>query len=392
MKRRMFLKKVTISFFALALTKPFSIFKGKTGALAFNADETKVRATSGPQKSKVVSVRSSRATNWDFKTYPYVDFVDYETVKEMLNTGIRLLTGEKSTSRAWHCLFHSYKEGEPVAIKPNFNDLYKGFKGFVTSPALINAVLNGLINIVGIRPENIIIYDCTRIIPDEFRMRIFFPVKYVEPYGSSFWRKVKYHANGNPLVNADLDCEIEMGSAVRDKEGNAIKCYLPRVVTEAEHLINVPVLKSHQFVSHSGAMKNHYGTVRFSDGHISPEYLHPPIIHQSIADINNDELIRGKTKLIVMDALLGRIKKKGGPPERWNIFDRKSPNRLLISLDPVALDSVSYSMIEKELISRGESIFPHDYLHIANDKGTGAHEHPGTGGKFENIEYSDVVI
>jgi uncharacterized protein (DUF362 family) len=391
MRRRLFLWKALLSIIALMLTKFIPIFRGR--AVFAAAGEGKPdRAPSMRRTPKVVSVHSDRATSWDFSSYPYVDFSDYETVREMVSTGIQSLTGETTVSRAWRSLFHSYRKGELIAIKPNFNDLYMGFGGLITSPAAINAVLDGLVNVLGIHPENIVIYDCTRVVPDEFRRRILFPVGYVEPFGSSFMRRLKYHVIGNPLIDADLGCEIEMESDVRDKSGNRIKCYLPRVLTMSRHLINMPVLKSHQFVSHSGAMKNHYGTVIFSDGHTSPEYLHPPIIHQSIADINCNEQILGKTRLVVMDALFARGRKKGGPPDRWKMFDNGCPNRLLISLDPVALDSVSLSMVEEELRSRGEALHPHDYLHIADDKGIGLHGHPDEQGKFGRIGYLEVSV
>lgn len=344
------------------------------------------------QRHKVVSVHSEKATNWDFKTYPYVDYINEDMVKNMLNEGIQSLTETKTPSDAWHTLFNMYKAGDVVAIKPNFNDLYNGFNGFVASPAVINAILDGLVKALKIPPRDIVVYDCTRIIPDEFRHRIHFPVNYIEPFGSSFIRKVKYKAIGNPMVQADLNHEIKMSSDVKDKSGRHIKCYIPKIITSSTHIINVPILKSHQFISHSGALKNHYGTVRFSDGHTGPEYLHPPIIHESIVDINSHEQIRSKTRLIVMDALYGRINKKGGSIERWNIFKNKSPNRLFLSRDPVALDSVSLKFLDEELKSRGDSIYSHDYLHIAHERGLGVHEDALRGMNFKQIEFHEIEI
>ena len=344
------------------------------------------------KRSNVISVHSAKATTWDYEKYPYVDSIDTQVVDEMLNAAIVELTEEDDVSSAWSSLFESYKKGEIIAIKPNFNDLYAGFRGFVTSPAIINSILDGLVNKVGVDPSDIYLYDCTRSIPNEFRKRINTPINFIEPYSSSYLRKTKYRLFGNPFVKADFEYEIKMKSDVRNKSGEHVKCYLPRIITMAEHIINVPILKSHQFVSHSGALKNHYGTVRFSDGIGGPVYIHPPIIQQSISDVNAHEQIRTKTRLIVMDALFGRLNKYGGGPDRWNIFGRANPNRLIVSQDPVALDSVSRAIIKDELISRGEKIHSHEYLQIANDAGLGVYEEPDSTGRYKDIKYKEIAI
>lgn len=311
----------------------------------------------------------------------------------MLDKGLMQLTSEETPSGAWRSLFSSYVKGDIVAIKPNFNDLYKEFReNLVTSPAVINAVLAGLIDTLKIPPANIIIYDCTREIPDAYRSRIHYPVQYVESYGSSFARKVRYKLAGNPLPKADRQAEIEMTSAVKDKAGNPIQCYLPRIITQAQHIINIPILKSHQFVLASGALKNHYGTVRFSDGITGPLYLHPPIIHESIADVNSHPQIREKTRLIVMDAIFGRLKKKGGAPDTWIQFGGKNPQRLFLSRDPVALDSVTSHIAKKEMMNRKEEYHGNEYLRIAAQRGLGTFEEPKERDRFREIEYKEFEI
>ena len=392
MTRRSFIIKGLLAFTAFLLAR--------SGLKPGLSEAASVVATLGPKgtgdkmrgASRVVSVRSEGATRWDYSSYPYVDSVDGRLVERMLNDSIKELASEADESAAWKRLFVSYKKGETVAVKPNFNDLYKGFKGFVASPAVLNAVIGGLVKYVGVPETDIIVYDCTRIIPDEFRERVRFNVRYVEPFGSSFLRKVQYKTLGNDLVKADLSSEVKMSSDVRDKNGAPIRCYMPKVVTSAAHIINVPILKSHQFTSNSGALKNHYGTVRFSDGKSSPEYLHPPILDSSIVDLNSHPEIRAKTRLIVMDGLFGRLAKKGGPPERWKAFGGAAPNTLLVSLDPVALDTVALSLLGLEASARGEVLLPHEYLHIAHEKGLGVHEDTGSNGEFRRIDMKVIKI
>ncbi len=394
MTRRSFLIKGLLAFAAFLLAKgglkdshsEAASMKAIAGAKGMK-DKTR-----GAARARVVSVRSGGATRWDYSSYPYVDSVDGRVVERMLNDSIKELASETDEYTAWRKLFASYKKGETIAIKPNFNDLYKGFKGFVASPAVLNAVIGGLVKHVGVPEGDIVVYDCTRVIPDEFRQRVRFRVRYVEPYGSSLSRKVRYKALGNDLVKADLGSEVRMSSEVKDKKGAPVRCYMPKVVTGAAHLINVPILKSHQYASNSGALKNHYGTVRFSDGHTGPEYLHPPILDASIVDLNSHPEIRAKTRLIVMDGLFGRLAKKGGPPERWKTFGGAAPNTILVSLDPVALDTVALSLLGLEANARGEVLLPHEYLHLAHEKGLGVHEDAGPGKEFTLIDLRSIKI
>ena len=341
---------------------------------------------------RVVSVHSPSATGWDFKTYPYVDHIDEGRVAAMLDEAVKALAGAGTVAASWQNVFNAYKPGDTIVIKPNFNDLYDGFNGYVASPAIINAIIGGLVRDVKVNPDDITVYDCTRIIPDEFRSRVRRNVRFIEPYGSSMVRKLQYKTLGNSAVLANTAFELRMTSRVTDKSGKPVKCYMPNVVTGADHIINVPILKAHQFVSHSGALKNHYGTVRFSDGHTGPEYLHPPIINESIVDINADSQIKDKTRLVVLDALFGRLNQYGGPPEQWNIFGKKSPNRVIVSKDPVALDTVSCCMLEREFKARGEDLLPHDYLHMAQERGLGVHEDPKDLKTFSKIRFIETEI
>ncbi len=342
---------------------------------------------------KVIAVHSPGVTSWDFSTYPYVDFIDKGQVRIMLNSAMQALTREKTDKRAWRSVFAAYRTGDKIAIKPNLNDLHEGFHGYVTSPAVINAVISGLVEFLGARPADITVYEMCRVITDEMRSRIDYPINYIESKGDAFIRKLRYKAFGGPaLAEADLGAEIKMSNKVTNLEGRPIKCYIPKVVTSSRHIINIPIMKSHQFVAISGALKNHYGTVRFSDGSQSPIYLHPPIIDESIADINAHEEIRTKTRLVVMDALFGRTHQHGGSPERWSTLGGQSPNRLFVSKDPVAIDSLSRSFLKKEMESRGQVILSDQYLRNAHKRGIGVYENPGKKGAFKKIRVGELEV
>jgi len=191
--------------------------------------------------ARVVSVRSSGVASWDFNKNPYIDSIDEIKVQAMLGAGLRKLTGADSISRAWKMTFRTYRPGDKFAIKPNFNDLHDGIKGMITSPAVLNAVIEGLISSLGAEATDITIYDLTRTIPDDIRARINRPVNFVEPYGSSFAKKLEYRAFGFPLAKADPNAPINMTKKVVDSSGNSVKCYIPMVLTSVQQIINMPL-------------------------------------------------------------------------------------------------------------------------------------------------------
>ena len=64
----------------------------------------------------------------------------------------------------------------------------------------------------------------------------------------------------------------------------------------------------------------------------------------------------------------------------------------LASLDPVALDTVALSLLGLEASARGEVLLPHEYLHIAHEKGLGVHEDTGSNGEFRRIDMKVIKI
>lgn len=108
------------------------------------------------------------------------------------------------------------------------------------------------------------------------------------------------------------------------------KLFLPRTLFEVDSIINVPVLKTHEFTLYSGAMKNLFGLI--------PDrkriFLHPYL----------DEVLfklwkLTKPKVTIMDAVTAM--EKNGPT-------RGSPvkmNLILVSDCPLALDIVATEII-----------------------------------------------
>jgi uncharacterized protein (DUF362 family) len=130
-------------------------------------------------------------------------------------------------------------------------------------------------------------------------------------------------------------------------------------------LINVPVLKDHDGAGVTIALKNMYGVIH------NPNKYHPNGCNPYVADLNMLPQIKSRMRLTLCDATT--VIYEGGPgykPEHsWKC------NALLVSQDPVALDSTGWQIIERKRAENGlktleaEGRAPH-YIATAAD-----HEH-----------------
>ena len=56
------------------------------------------------EKPIVAQIKNPKAILWDGESDPYVDFLDQDAVKDMLQVGIREITKEKDLVSAWEKL------------------------------------------------------------------------------------------------------------------------------------------------------------------------------------------------------------------------------------------------------------------------------------------------
>lgn len=349
-------------------------FKGGPAAAASEF----TRTLSEKDRPKVIKVYNPEATFWDYKAPEYLDFIRQEVVDEMLGRGIMLLTGEHSVENAWNKLILNYSVGERVAIKPNFNSLHLGADGLITCPQIIRAVIKGLIDSLGVRESDIYVYDLCKWIPESrIRDRIGYEINYVERRPGGTFAGTVLPRLGWGLESADKSAAVEMSSSVKDSVGDAVRCYMPKLLTRCEHLINIALMSSHPFLAISGPLKNHFGTVRFSNYDSYPGVLHGAALEPSIVDLNMNTHIRGKTRLVICDALLGQFARdEGGFAQEWKTFPSENgvPNSIFLAADAVAMESLLLYFVNLERRERGLAIRSHDYLHIADRRGLGIHE------------------
>lgn len=330
---------------------------------------------------KVVRVHSNKLSNWDAKRLNYIESVDQNTVNGVMNEAICRLTDQGTPDTAWKQVFISYKPGDKVAIHPNFNPADKPanifFNDIIPSPQIINYIVASLNSHLNVSFNDIYVYELTRPIPQELiRKYIAYPVQYVEIPGSSFVEKVKNKLRIG-LAAPDFNEPIEMREEITDAKGNKIDCYLPKVVTQCQHLINLSVFKYHQFHLLSGLLKNHYGTVRFSNLSHYPSILHENKLYKSVVDLNRNPFLHSITRLHVVDAIFGAYDYQPLTPVKkpWKTLGTDGfPKSIFVGQDPVAIESVLHDHLVTERKVNNLPISEPDYLKDAAKHNVGIFE------------------
>ncbi|MEM0492724.1 MAG: DUF362 domain-containing protein [Candidatus Thermoplasmatota archaeon] len=318
-------------------------------------------------------------------------------IDAMMTKGITTLAGVDDIKEAWDRLFvyyneihgygsYPYQNGEKIAIKINLNNcwVYRG-SGYLrvdnerdASPQVVKSLLRQLVNIVGVKQEDITVFDASRPMANWFYYRVYykdypsyplepeFPyVHYVDSTGGAPGRE-KANPSGERIYFAD---------------GTGLYRTLPTCVTEAKYIINVPLLKRHpikQGVTLAG--KNLYGVF------IEPVVdLHP--YHESSfimgnpapqVDLLSHNSVGGKTLLYIGDGLYGtKVDHKTIDKFQMYPFNDDWTNSLFFSQDPVAIDSVMFDILKEEGTNPVEG--SHNYLHQAAEPPLNTYDPEGDG-------------
>lgn len=281
------------------------------------------RMTSADEKSKILIAQHPEATA-DMKINP-------EIVKKIVDKGIMQYTGKDTVGSAWASVFPSLSPDDIVTLKVNCIN-----RSLPSHPELVDAIVAGLI-LAGVKENNIIIWDRTnnelsragyKLNASDTGVRCFG----TDENGWGYDKQVKIH-----------DQEVR----------------LSKILMKTTHLINVPVLKDHGMSGVTLSMKNHYGSVD------NPGALHGGRCDPYIAHLNDVPEIKEKTRIIVLDALLGVF--RGGPGGQPQF----TYNSVIFGKDPVALDYVGWTIIKEERQKNGQDLVLPANIITANKIGLG---------------------
>lgn len=263
-------------------------------------------------RSKIVRVTNSEATDrsGDKDNLNLNDSV----VREMVNIGIKKLTGKDSVEESWKEIIPD--PSKKVAIKVNCQ-----ITSIYTKAKVVKAVTDGLI-LRGVPPSNIVIYDLT-------------------DHAFSYAGFSKNTESGIKIgTNSELGGYSWLswfGIPIWGIGRRFCKVLAGEGKYGCDYLINIPVLKA--LDGYSGvtiSMKNHFGSIS------NCSKLHSTI-QDSLPALGAHELIAKKTRLILVDAIFTEYKWVNGRNQDYVVIS----NQLLFGSDPVAIDYIGWQMIEK---------------------------------------------
>ncbi|MEY4166989.1 MAG: hypothetical protein RIR52_813 [Acidobacteriota bacterium] len=278
----------------------------------------------GPYPGRVISVKSARSLSEDGLK------INGEVVREMMERGMRSLTGEKRTSDAWKRFFDP---SDVVGIKVNAG----GRPWVVSTPEIVVECVRNLMA-VGVRPQQIHIFERFEDQMNEIDYGRYLPAG-VNIFSAEQANLRYSNSNYDPNVYVEADFFGE-----DDTRSNMISL-ISRKLTK---IINIPNMKDHGATGVTGCLKNiAYGG--FSNV-ARTHYRGSSHTLSFVGTLAAVEPIRSRTVLQIMDGLRGVW--HAGPfaaTLKYVFF----PRTIMFGTDPVAIDRLLIDIIDDERKRRG---------------------------------------
>lgn len=320
---------------------------------------------------RVVWGHNPESTNENY--YPYSKYwlddenTNRQAVDKMVSDVLLKLTETSSDENAWDEIFKyhnknhgkgdiGYTPGEKVVIKVNLNsnrskygsgDYVRSKKENIdTSPQIILAVLDQLVNEAGVAQEDISIGDPGRNYDDV----------YFEKCTKEF-PNVHYWGEGNGRTP-----HTKTKDKVLFASDGGVEEWLPKCYVDAAYMINIPVFKKHHRAGISLASKNHFGTFVTDKRNAAHWHYSLPVgdgkavetnpgygLYRCFVDIMGHKHLGDKTILYLIDALWSSTN-NANPPIKWRMepFNNDYPSSIFASMDPVAIESVGFDFLFHE--------------------------------------------
>lgn len=337
----------------------------------------------GLHPGRVVWVHDPDATDENYdpdnagsKWWFHEDVTNQEVVSNMLETAIREYAGAETITEAWDAIFKAfnsshdrgdvgYTEGEKIAIKLNItNSGNTSEERMNSTPQLVYAILDELINNVGVAQEDITIGDPYRDFRSEYWNLAgkFFPdVNYVD-------------GNGGVGVSVTVPSEddvLQFSAGSESGRNGVSSSRLPQHYLDATYFINMPCLKTHDEGGITLIAKNHQGSFLGADQapkdqfaidmHKSlPKNMRGQSNYRHTVDYMGHEQHHGKGLIYIIDGIWAGESWQGWISKYlMDPFNDDYPNSLLVGQDPVALESVCFDiMFEEYGLDDGKEDYP----------------------------------
>lgn len=283
--------------------------------------------------------------------------IDHQKAYDAFNKTLLAFTGKKNVAEAWKTLVNLQ---DIVGIRITA----PGNPTLATPPDVLKAVIDGLKQ-AGVKPANIVVWDKSA---DELMASGYVPTESVNdwklravlPDGGFDDKKFYFNEMIGKLIWGDhefvgtkqLSLENLAATGVKDKdkiEGDTSnkppdqlsnRSHFAKIVTQdITKLINLAIMSDHPALGLYGAcstlamacVDNHR---RFYEGYVRGDPAVPEILM--------NDVLKGKMVLHVMTGFIAQY--AGGPD--FNPHYTESPGILMMSRDPVAIDTLALEQIE----------------------------------------------
>jgi uncharacterized protein (DUF362 family) len=183
---------------------------------------------------------------------------------------------------------------------------------------------------------------------------------------------VKFLVGTDYNLSGRMAAAPDMANPVRFANAELPVGYLPRQVTEAKYMINMALLRPHGMAGVTLIGKNHFGSIHFpNNGGWSPRVLHGSVMrtqpmgaYNALVDLMGHRHLGGKTMLYMLDGLYTAEHNEGNV-FKWASFRDHWASSMLMSQDPVAIDSVGLDILRSEPRATEVRANVENYLHEA---------------------------
>jgi hypothetical protein len=246
------------------------------------------------------------------------------------------------------------------------------------SPHAVLALVSQLIRVAGVPAEDIFIYDVAngRTIGEPiFR-------KFKGEKASSDLRGVNFVTNNDHGLVGRVPVVLDDKTEVRfSGTKEPMTAYLAQQVTGTKYMINMATLRPHSLAGVTLQGKNHFGSINFpKNGGWTPAPLHSYVsiknsmgTYNALVDLMGHRHLGGKTVLFVLDGLYA-AEWQNGRVFRFQSMGDAWTSSILVSQDPVALDSVGLDILKAEPRATRVQGNVDNYLHEAAQA-----DHPPSG-------------
>ncbi|HNW50182.1 MAG TPA: DUF362 domain-containing protein [Prolixibacteraceae bacterium] len=403
---------IGLSFLFIALmTLTIALFNKQETASAHLTDDNVFVDPLGPNKpigeakgvvpGRVVWVHNPDATNENCTNasqsdaYWLSENCSQTAVDQMFSAAIKKLTEKDSEAEAWDAIFRyfnlnhnkgdvGYKTDETIFIKVNAVTAYSGATSnggkqpssvaieYDTTPETILSMLRHLVNVVGVPQKNIYVGDPIADLWDH--MYQYFHAEFPDiNYVTSRTTANRYRLTASKVVGIDYS---DRGKVMTNLPTHVHSFF--QEMMDADYLINIPVMKGHRWGGVTFCAKNHFGSntsgnswqlhkglMDGNDSYDEAGRRYDYRLYRVFVDLMGNKYLGGNTLIYYIDALFSTSHEHQKPQKfQSSPFNNDWSSSIILSLDPVAIESVALDLMQKEFPEEDLTTTPPRYAYV----------------------------